>query len=113
MIGMQSKPNMLDIHNLRFAAFSPYAFAIPLFFGGQQLLQVRWIYRLWKDQGVSAPERQAALDYAPTFILGNLCIATWLLFWVSSASAELSHAMDQFRLRRIVSRWVSCAKDER
>ncbi|ORY73229.1 hypothetical protein BCR35DRAFT_354156 [Leucosporidium creatinivorum] len=81
IIGMKyMKPNMLDIHNLRYAAFSPYAFAIPLFFSGQQLLQCTWIYRLWK-RDVGAPERQAALEYAPTFILGNLCIAAWLVFW--------------------------------
>ena len=33
MYGMNSKPNMLDIHYRRLAAFSPYPYAIPLFFG--------------------------------------------------------------------------------
>lgn len=71
MYGMNSKPNMLDIHYRRLAAFSPYPYAIPLFFGGQQLLQTRWIYTLFKDASPEA--RRAQLEYAPIFVLGNVC----------------------------------------
>ncbi|KAK4700573.1 hypothetical protein P7C70_g5673, partial [Phenoliferia sp. Uapishka_3] len=79
MYGMNSKPNMLDIHYKHIAAFSPYPYAIPLFFSAQQILQIRWIYTLFKE--VSPEARRAQLEYAPTFVLGNLCIAAWMVFW--------------------------------
>lgn len=87
------KPNMLDIHNRRFAPFSPYAWAIPTFFTAQQAIQVYWLWRLNKCDGVSNEERQAAVEFAPAYIAGNFCIAAWLYFWVS-----LQRAWDPFGL---------------
>lgn len=29
------------------------------------------------------------VEYAPTYVLGNLCIAAWLIFWVSFIQREL------------------------
>lgn len=76
------KPNMLDIHYTNLAAFSPYAYAIPVFFGAQQILQVTWLYQLFRDNSsVSVESRKDQLNYIPTYALGNLCISIWLLFW--------------------------------
>ncbi|KAK4050898.1 hypothetical protein OIO90_004874 [Microbotryomycetes sp. JL221] len=86
MYGMQSKPNMLDIHNKRFAAFSPWAYAIPIFFTGQQIVQLAWLWRLVVKGGTSAvseAERNAMVAYAPIYALGNFCIAAWLPLWNS------------------------------
>ncbi|KAM0788561.1 hypothetical protein ACM66B_001686 [Microbotryomycetes sp. NB124-2] len=84
MYGMNSKPNMLDIHNKRFAAFSPWAWAIPIFFTGQQVIQLAWLWRLvvkGATSSVGEVERQAMVQYAPYYALGNFCIAAWLPIW--------------------------------
>ncbi|KAK4053509.1 hypothetical protein OIV83_001677 [Microbotryomycetes sp. JL201] len=86
MYGMNSKPNMLDIHNKRFAAFSPWAWAIPIFFSGQQIIQLIWLWRLvvkGATSSVGEVERQAMVQYAPYYALGNLCIAAWLPVWAN------------------------------
>lgn len=76
-----AKPNMLDIHNKYPAAFSPYAYAIPAFFGPQQIIQLVWLYRLCFAKDASAEELGAATDFAPYYALGNICIGLWLPFW--------------------------------
>lgn len=79
------KPNMLDIHYANLAAFSPFPYAIPVFFGLQQILQVTWLYQLFKDgSSVSVESRRDQLNYIPTYALGNICIAVWLFFWNSN-----------------------------
>lgn len=85
--GFQSSPNMLDRHNQNMSFLSPYAWFIPAFFTPQQVVQVWWLYRLWKlDPKV--PSQRAELDiqadYVPYYTIGNLCIAVWMLFWNSN-----------------------------
>ncbi|KAF2503005.1 hypothetical protein BU16DRAFT_568985 [Lophium mytilinum] len=78
--GMFSSPNMKDIHDANLAAFSPQPFAIAGFFFPQQIFQLVWLYKLWKGQGTRA-EVQEMTSYAPYYILGNVCIGTWMFFW--------------------------------
>lgn len=85
--GMLSKPNMLDVHNANLSFFSPQPFFIAGFFFPQQLLQVAWLYRLWKLDDKKPDERrelESITSFAPYYAVGNLCIATWMIFWNSS-----------------------------
>jgi len=43
----------------------------------QMVLQVFWIRDLYRDK----PVDDAQLKYAPIYVLGNLCIAGWMIFW--------------------------------
>jgi len=100
--GMLTSPNMKDIADANHYAFSPNPWFIAAFFSGQMILQLAWIRKLFKisPQGYqsigsspdtgdhvgltaqSEEEIQSALDYAPIYALGNLCIAGWLFFWL-------------------------------
>ena len=73
--GMFSKPNMLDIHNKNLAAFSPYPYAIAGFFFPQQLFQLAWLWKLWKQEGTSA-DRTMMNKFAWVYSLGNFCIGS-------------------------------------
>lgn len=76
--GMLSSPNMKDIHDRNLSFFSPQPFFIGGFFFPQQLVQLGWLYRLWKLDP-SKPNERAELDqivdYVPYYCVGNLCIA--------------------------------------
>ncbi|KAI0347873.1 hypothetical protein BDW22DRAFT_1320281 [Trametopsis cervina] len=103
--GMLIKPNMKDIADANHYAFSPNPMFIAAFFSGQTILQAYWIRRLFllkntrhqtieavggnrgnmeeMDRQIAADEAvTAAVEYAPIFALGNLCIAGWLIFWL-------------------------------
>ncbi|RDX46733.1 hypothetical protein OH76DRAFT_1355370 [Lentinus brumalis] len=110
--GMITTPNMKDIAEANHFAFSPNPWFIAAFFSGQVVLQLAWIRELFKHDppngyekipGTPSPptltgpeqpmlppaegkdEKRAwkvALDYAPVYALGNLCIAGWLFFWL-------------------------------
>lgn len=73
--GLLSSPNMLDIHYRNLAAFSPYPYFIGAFFFPQQLLQVAWLWKLWK-QGGSAQETAMMNKFAWVYSLGNVCIGS-------------------------------------
>lgn len=75
--GMFSKPNMLDIHNKNLAAFSPYPYAIAGFFFPQQLFQLAWLWKLWKQDGTSA-DCSMMNKFAWVYSLGNFCIGSTL-----------------------------------
>lgn len=102
--GMLSRPNMKDIHDANLSFFSPQPFFIAAFFFPQQLIQLAWLWRLWRaprqgmivnanddDDGDDADADAAAVvqmvDYAPYYALGNLCIASWMVFWNRRALA--------------------------
>ncbi|TFK86326.1 hypothetical protein K466DRAFT_493007 [Polyporus arcularius HHB13444] len=86
--GMITTPNMKDIAEANHFAFSPNPWFIAAFFSGQVVLQLAWIRELFKrdpPNGYTKDEERAwkvALDYAPVYVLGNLCIAGWLFFWL-------------------------------
>ncbi|USP78112.1 hypothetical protein yc1106_05386 [Curvularia clavata] len=78
--GLFSSPNMLDIHNQNLAAFSPYPYFIGAFFFPQQLFQLAWLWKLWKQDG-NAQECAMMNKFAWCYSLGNICIGTWMFFW--------------------------------
>ncbi|RPD64583.1 hypothetical protein L226DRAFT_451644 [Lentinus tigrinus ALCF2SS1-7] len=110
--GMIATPNMKDIAEANHFAFSPNPWFIAAFFSGQVVLQLAWIRKLFthdppngyeKISGKPAPPTlngqeqsmlipgedkdegrawKAALNYAPVYALGNVCIAGWLFFWL-------------------------------
>jgi len=85
--GMFSSPNMLDVHEQNLSFFSPYPYGIAAFFFPQQLFQVAWLYRLYKLNPTIPAERvelDQMVDFVPYYSIGNLCIATWMIFWNSS-----------------------------
>lgn len=73
--GMLSSPNMRDIHDANISFFSPQPYFIAGFFFPQQLFQLAWLYRLYKAE---ASERGVSdmVDFAPFYVLGNICIAS-------------------------------------
>jgi len=86
--GMLSSPNMKDIHDANLSFFSPQPFFIAGFFFPQQLLQLAWLYRLYKLDPKKNPqdkkEADIMVDFVPYYAVGNLCIATWMMFWNAS-----------------------------
>ncbi|KAL8866378.1 MAG: hypothetical protein Q9198_008915 [Flavoplaca austrocitrina] len=84
--GMLSTPNMKTIHDRNLSFFSPQPFFIAGFFFPQQLFQLAWLYRLYKLDPKKPGERgelDQMVDFVPYYSLGNLCIATWMVFWNS------------------------------
>lgn len=73
--GMFSSPNMLEIHNRNLAAFSPQPYFIGGFFFPQQLIQLAWLWKLWRREGTDA-ERQMMENYGWAYTLGNACIGS-------------------------------------
>ncbi|ORX99406.1 hypothetical protein BCR34DRAFT_495399 [Clohesyomyces aquaticus] len=82
--GMFSSPNMLDIHNRNLAAFSPQPYFIGGFFFPQQCFQVYWLWKLWTRKGVKEEEVGVMEKFGWVYVLGNVCIGTWMFFWNSN-----------------------------
>lgn len=106
---------MKDINDRNISFFSPHPYFIAGFFGSQQLLQLVWLYRLWKLDPKKPAEREeldTIVDYVPYYALGNLCIASmylnvrvrgargtkkltlptaWMIFW-NSERLDISQA---------------------
>ncbi|MCJ1257884.1 hypothetical protein MMC24_005712 [Lignoscripta atroalba] len=77
--GLLSSPNMLDVHNNNLSFWSPQPYFIGGFFFPQQLLQLAWLYRIWKADPNKPNERNdldQMVDYVPYYALGNFCIAS-------------------------------------
>ncbi|CCG82287.1 protein of unknown function [Taphrina deformans PYCC 5710] len=84
LYGMLSDPNMKDVADKYHAFLSPNPFAIALFFFPQSVIQVYWIYRLYRSSTASNASEEGddeAVRYAPVFVLGNVCIGLWMVFW--------------------------------
>lgn len=73
--GLLSTPNMQDIHNRNLAAFSPNPYFIGAFFFPQQIVQLVWLWKLWKGNGTKE-ELGQMVDYTPFYVLGNVCIGS-------------------------------------
>jgi len=86
--GMLASPNMKDVHDANISFWSPQPYFIAAFFFPQQIFQLVWLYRLYKlDAKKSEKEKKEVntmVDFVPFYIVGNLCIATWMIFWNSS-----------------------------
>ncbi|KAF2462207.1 hypothetical protein BDY21DRAFT_330756 [Lineolata rhizophorae] len=78
--GMLAKPNMKDIHDANISFFSPQPFYIAGFFFPQQILQLLWLWRLWKGED-RGEDLDQMIDYTPIYAVGNICIGTWMFFW--------------------------------
>ncbi|KAI9693243.1 MAG: hypothetical protein M1822_005239 [Bathelium mastoideum] len=92
--GIFSTPSMKDVHDANLSFWSPQPYFIGGFFFPQQLFQLAWLYRLWKldprKGGREAEEAKMITDYVPFYVLGNVCIGTWMFFW-NSNRLELSN----------------------
>lgn len=77
--GLFASPNMQDINDANLSFFSPQPYFIGAFFFPQQLLQLAWLYRLWKlnpkKSEVERTELDQIVDCVPYYAVGNLCIA--------------------------------------
>jgi hypothetical protein len=87
--GMLASPNMKDVHDANISFWSPQPYFIAGFFFPQQIFQLVWLYRLYKldpkKSEKESKEVKTMVDFVPFYIVGNLCIATWMVFWNSSA----------------------------
>lgn len=91
--GMLSTPNMKNIHDQNLSFWSPQPYFIAGFFFPQQLFQLGWLYRLWKldpSKPTEKAELDQMVDFVPYYSIGNLCIATWMIFW-NSSRLDISH----------------------
>lgn len=75
--GIFSSPNMVDIHERNLAAFSPMPQFIGGFFFPQQMFQLAWLWKLWKQSG-NAQENAMMNKFAWVYSLGNFCIGSML-----------------------------------
>lgn len=77
--GLLSKPNMQDVNDNNLSFWSPQPYFIGAFFFPQQILQLVWLYRLWKLDPKKSANEKAELDqvvhYVPYYAVGNFCIA--------------------------------------
>lgn len=99
--GMLSTPNMLDVHDANLSFFSPQPYFIAGFFFPQQLFQLAWLWRLWRCNDQSALEdktTETMVDFSPFYVIGNICIATWMVFW--NACESIHNLPFSFRVHR-------------
>ncbi|KAG9579208.1 hypothetical protein KCU77_g11761, partial [Aureobasidium melanogenum] len=84
--GLNSTPSMKEINDRNTSFWSPQPYFIGGFFAPQQIVQMAWLYRLWKLDP-SKPKERSELDqivnFVPYYALGNFCIGTWMFFWNS------------------------------
>ena len=93
--GILSDPNMKTIHDRNLSYFSPQPLFIAAFFFPQQLFQLAWLYNLWRKNPQHPKEKselEEMLKYVPAYVVGNVCIGTWMFFW----NAEMLKVADVF-----------------
>ena len=74
---------MQDINDRNPCAFSPWPYAIGIYFFPQQIGQLAYIRELFrKDSDVE----EGTIRYAPYYALGSVCIGLWAFFWVRHMS---------------------------
>ncbi|EME85688.1 uncharacterized protein MYCFIDRAFT_70982 [Pseudocercospora fijiensis CIRAD86] len=86
LYGILSSPSMKDIHDRNLSFFSPQPLFVAAFFFPQQLSQLAWLYKLWTLKPEKPREKKQLdefLRYIPYYVLGNVCIGTWMFFWNS------------------------------
>jgi hypothetical protein len=70
---------MKDIHDANLSFWSPQPYFIAAFFFPQQIVQLVWLYRLYKLDGkkseVEKKEADQLVDFVPFYVIGNICIA--------------------------------------
>jgi hypothetical protein len=81
--GIFSSPTMKEIHDANLSFFSPQPYFIGAFFFPQQLFQLAWLYNVYMAPKNSDTETNEMVKYVPYYVLGNVCIGTWMFFWNS------------------------------
>jgi len=77
--GLNSTPSMKDIHDRNLSFWSPQPYFIGAFFAPQQVIQLIWMYKLWKlneKNPKEAQELEQIKTFAPWYALGNVCIGS-------------------------------------
>ena len=73
--GLLSSPSMKDVHDRNLSFWSPQPYFIGGFFFPQQLFQLAWLYKLWKNDPRN-PREKRELDqmarFAPYYAVGNV-----------------------------------------
>ncbi|KAL1302365.1 hypothetical protein AAFC00_002768 [Neodothiora populina] len=91
--GLNSTPSMKDVNDANVSFWSPQPYFIGGFFFPQQFFQVAWLYKLWTISGkvksgkATAQEKKDVdemVQFVPYYVLGNICIGTWMFFWNAS-----------------------------
>jgi hypothetical protein len=85
--GIFSTPSMKDVHDANLSFFSPQPYFIGGFFFPQQFIQLAWLYKLWRlDSNKPSEQRELStiVKYVPYYVLGNVMIGTWMVFWNNS-----------------------------
>jgi len=90
-----SSPNMKEIHDSHLSFWSPQPYFIGGFFFPQQIVQVAWLYRLWKlnpkKSEAEKKELDQIVDFVPYYAIGNFCIGSKLSFpWIGVRSSLLT-----------------------
>lgn len=79
--GLNSTPSMKDVNDANTSFWSPQPYFIGAFFAPQQIVQLAWLYRLYKLDP-SKPKERSELDqivnFVPYYALGNFCIGSKL-----------------------------------
>ncbi|EGO05356.1 hypothetical protein SERLA73DRAFT_14565, partial [Serpula lacrymans var. lacrymans S7.3] len=87
LYGMLTTPNMKQVADENHYAYSPNPFFIAAFFAMQTVLQLLWIKNLFvvSSAGPSPKyeHKPSQMAYVPIYALGNICIAAWMVFWIS------------------------------
>ncbi|EGO31207.1 hypothetical protein SERLADRAFT_345145 [Serpula lacrymans var. lacrymans S7.9] len=112
LYGMLTTPNMKQVADENHYAYSPNPFFIAAFFAMQTVLQLLWIKNLFVvssagpspkyEHSITLPGGISNVDpdtlapppnsdepepsqmaYVPIYALGNICIAAWMVFWIS------------------------------
>ncbi|KAG9667347.1 hypothetical protein KCU99_g8940, partial [Aureobasidium melanogenum] len=78
---LNSTPSMKQVNDANTSFWSPQPYFIGGFFAPQQIVQLAWLYRVWKLDANSPKERAEILSYVPYYVLGNICIGSWAFFW--------------------------------
>ncbi|KAL9090326.1 MAG: hypothetical protein Q9165_005360 [Trypethelium subeluteriae] len=98
LFGILSTPSMKDVHDRNMSFWSPNAYFIGAFFLPQQVIQVIWLSRFWRlsvkePRNVKEEEEVNRMkSYVPWYIVGNVCIGTWMFFW-NASHLNLSHLL--------------------
>ncbi|GAA96931.1 uncharacterized protein L969DRAFT_19805 [Mixia osmundae IAM 14324] len=79
LYGMTTSPNMKEIAEKHHVAFAGHPFAIAAFFSTQQVLHLLYLRRLWS--GEHTIQQNEAVNYAPWYSIGNVCIGLWMVGW--------------------------------
>lgn len=71
---------MKQIHDSHLSFWSPQPYFIGGFFFPQQIIQVAWLYRLWKlnpkKSEAEKKEVSQIVDFVPYYAIGNFCIGS-------------------------------------